>query len=298
MADAAEAGRRGTAPDLDDVMLAMDVVDTLRHQDDLVQRELDEAGREAALIERLRQIYRGQGIEVPDRVLAEGVKALAESRFVYTPPKPGLATTLATLWVFRSQIGKGLLVLVVAMILAWAAHYAVVVRPFEQRAHALGEAHAGVIAESGAPAVRQRADRLLAEGRTALEQGEDGKAGAALAALEALRAELPRAYSLRIVQEVSKPVRTALHRRNYYLIVEAVAPDGGILSLPVSGEEDGRTRAVTRWGIQVPEDTYIAVERDRREDGVLQRDRLGEKRRGEPDVDYAMPVLGGTITEW
>jgi hypothetical protein len=55
---------------------------------------------------------------------------------------------------------------------------------------------------------------------------------------------------------------------------------------------------VNRWGIRVPEETYISVERDRQEDGVLQRDRLGEKRAGEADVDYAMPVLGDTITEW
>ena len=55
---------------LDELMLAMDVVDTLRHQDNLVARELDETRREAQLIERLRQIYRGQGIEVPERSIA------------------------------------------------------------------------------------------------------------------------------------------------------------------------------------------------------------------------------------
>ena len=34
-------------PPLDDVMLAMDVVDTLRRRERLVARELDEIGREA-----------------------------------------------------------------------------------------------------------------------------------------------------------------------------------------------------------------------------------------------------------
>ena len=64
---------------LDNVMIAMDVVDTLRHRDDLVRRELNEEGRESELIVRLRQIYRDQGIEVSDQVLAEGVKALKDS---------------------------------------------------------------------------------------------------------------------------------------------------------------------------------------------------------------------------
>jgi hypothetical protein len=298
--DAASAregeGRFAAAP-LEDVMMAMDVVDTLRHREDWVARELDEGDREAALIERLRHIYEGQGIAVSDRVLREGVRALEESRFVYTPPKPGFATMLARLWVARDRVGQGLLAILVVLALASFAHYLLVVRPLENTARALAEARAGVLAESAAPPARERADRLLAEGREALASGDEAKASAALAALENLRAELPRAYSLQIVSEVSKPVPTALHRRNYYLIVEAVAPDGGVLALPVASE-NGQTRTVSRWGIRVPEDTYFAVERDRQDDGVLQQDRLGEKRRGEPDVVYAMPVLGEAITRW
>ena len=91
-----------TAP-LDDVMLAMDVVDTLRHNQDLVTRELSEGNREQQLIDKLREIYRQQGIEVPDHILKEGVAALSQSRFAYTPPKPGLGTTLARLYVARRR---------------------------------------------------------------------------------------------------------------------------------------------------------------------------------------------------
>src|SRR5215212_34734 len=136
-------GRSGAAP-LEDVMLAMDVVDTLRHREDWVARELEEGDREAALIERLRQIYEGQGIAVSDRVLREGVRALEESRFVYTPPKPGLATMLARLWVARDLVGQGLLAILAVLALAWVAHYVVVVRPLENTARTLAEAHAGV----------------------------------------------------------------------------------------------------------------------------------------------------------
>ncbi len=65
---------------LDDLMIAMDVVDIVRHREDLVRRELNGDARQADLIERLREIYRQQGIEVSDKVLAEGVKALGSSR--------------------------------------------------------------------------------------------------------------------------------------------------------------------------------------------------------------------------
>lgn len=300
MAETAPApGRQAAAPaQLDDLMLAMDVVDTLRHGDEWAARELDEAGREATLMGRLRQIYQAQGIEVPDGVLAEGVKALKESRFTYTPPKPGLATTLALLWVWRDVVGKGLLGLLALMLAAFGIRYAVVVRPLQEQARALAQAHAAVLAQSPAAAARERADRQLAEGRAALDRGDEAAARTDLGALETLRDQVPRAYSLRIVAVASKQVRTALHRRNYYLVVEAVAPDGGVLPLPITSEEDGQTRVVTRWGVRVPEDTFLAVDRDQRDDGVIQNARLGEKRRGEPDVAYAVPVLGGTITQW
>ena len=80
---------------LDEVMLAMDVVDTLRHRERLVERELNEDVRDEQLIARLRELYGSQGIEVPDRIIKEGVEGLKESRFVYTPPPPSLARTLA-----------------------------------------------------------------------------------------------------------------------------------------------------------------------------------------------------------
>jgi Family of unknown function (DUF6384) len=76
MSDVAVAQTSAAAPKLDDLMLAMDVVDTLRHDQRLVERELSAASSDDAMIERLREVYKGQGIEVSDRILEEGVKAL------------------------------------------------------------------------------------------------------------------------------------------------------------------------------------------------------------------------------
>jgi len=80
----------GARQPLDDIMLAMDVVDTIRRRERVLQRELDAEGREEDLAERLRKIYQAQGIDVPDHVIAEGVAALKEGRFVYTPPADGI----------------------------------------------------------------------------------------------------------------------------------------------------------------------------------------------------------------
>ena len=82
------------------------------------------------------------------------------------------------------------------------------------------------------------------------------------------------------------------------MIVEAIGPDGKPIPMPVKSEEDGTTKTVTKWGVRVDESVFEAVRRDKNDDGILQRNRLGEKRRGALDVDYAMPVLGGAITQW
>jgi hypothetical protein len=309
--------------DLDEVMLAMDVVDTLRHQESLVSRELSEEDRDAQLLKRLREIYRGQGIEVPDRILVEGVQALKEQRFAYTPPGPSFARTVARAWVNRGRIGRRLLTLLALLAFGWGAYQFGVVEPARQRAAqeqaeaernrielasrlpaALEQGHEDVLREAQVPAARERADRLLVEGKTAIARGDAAGARQAISDLEVLRAELRREYVLRIVSRPGEP--TGIWRvpernpagRNYYLIVEPVAPDGRILSVPVTSEEDGRTVTTSKWGVRVSEDMARQVERDKNDDGIVQRNRLGEKRRGQLDVDYLMPVLNGAIIQW
>ena len=100
-------------------MLAMDVVDTLRHRENLVARELNEDERDRQLIERLREIYSAQGIDVTDQILAEGVTALKEQRFSYSPPGPSFSVTLAKLYVRRHVWGKAVLGIVAAVLIAW-----------------------------------------------------------------------------------------------------------------------------------------------------------------------------------
>jgi hypothetical protein len=308
---------------LDEVMLAMDVVDTLRHQESLVNRELSEEDRDAQLLQRLREIYRGQGIEVPDRILLEGVQALKEQRFVYTPPGPSFSRTVARAWVNRGRVGRLLLALLALLALGWGAYHFGVAEPARQRVAqeqaqaernrvelaerlpvALEQGHEDVLREAQVPAARERADRILADGKAAIARGDAEGARQAISDLEVLRAELRREYVLRIVSRPGEP--TGVWRvpqrnptgRNYYLIVEPVTPDGRILSLPVTSEEDGRTVTASKWGVRVSEATAMQVQRDKNDDGIVQRNRLGEKRRGSLDVEYQIPVLGGAITQW
>ncbi len=283
---------------LDDVMMAMDVVDTLRHREDWVSRELDEAGREAALMERLRAIYAGQGIQVSDDVLAQGIRALNEDRFVYTPPPPGLKTSLARLWAERGRYGKRIAVIALVLVALAGIYYQTAIRPLQEARSELIAAHDLAVTQAVSDAGRQRADRLLAEGQAAIEDGETDAAQAALRNLRGLQSELQSAYTLRIVETAYKVPPTALHERIYYLIVEAVAPDGGILPRPVQPEGAEAPQMLNRWGIEVSRDVFAPIDRDFRDDGRIADNELGVKRRGEPDVEYLKPVLGGVIAEW
>jgi hypothetical protein len=379
----AETAASAEAPHkLDDIMIAMDVVDTLRHREDLVRRELNEEGREAELIARLRKIYHDQGIDVPDHVLADGVKALRESRFTYAPPPAGLRRSLFTLWAKRGTYGKRTGIAAAGLLASYVAYDQMLVAPERREQEqarieiqetlpkSLRQTHADVMALApGDSVAKQRADSLLADGQRALRDGDragaaaanaqlvalreqlrgaqaagqslrqahaealaiaadnaakqranallaDGerlaragdKVGAAKVAadLQALKADLAREYTLMIVSSAGEPsvVRrrpprsTGSDARNHYVIVEAVAPDGSKLSLPIRNEEDGVTRNVTKFGLRIPQSTYDAIAQDKRDDGIVQRNRFGVKRRGMLEPEYLMPFEGGTITSW
>ena len=115
----------GTEPErptgkLDDMMLAMDVVDTLRHRERLVAKELGQDERDEALKARLRQIYESQGLAVSDRILDQGIQALRESRFAYAPPRWSFGVFLAHLWIRRRAVGVAVTALVVVVAGTWA----------------------------------------------------------------------------------------------------------------------------------------------------------------------------------
>lgn len=306
----------GRPQTLDDVMIAMDVVDTLRHREDLVQRELNEEGREAELIARLRDIYRNQGIEVPDAVLADGVKALKESRFVYTPAPSGWKRSLLTLWAKRGSYGKVAGIVLALLAGGWAVHHVLVTRPAEQAAEqarieitetlpkTLRQAHADVLGIATDEAAKQKANALLADGERAIRDRDRAGMVKASAELAALRDELSREYTLTIV---SRPGESSgvwrrppgnSQARNHYLIVEAITADGRKLAIPVRNEESGATETVSKFGVRVSQQTYDAVVQDKRDDGIIQRHRFGVKRRGNLSVDYQMPFEGGFITKW
>jgi hypothetical protein len=303
----AAAGRAtvaGSTQPLDEVMLAMDVVDTLRRRERLVKAELDDLGREEDLKERLRKIYAAQGIDVPDHVIEQGVAALKEGRFTYSPPPRTSATRLARIYVNRGDWGKWVGGILGIMILAAVIHYVSFVAPDAALPDDLVRVHTEAAALAGNARARETLERYLGAGQSALRNEDTEGARLALRKLEAARTVLGQEYSVRIVNRPGE--RSGVWRipdlnsgaRNYYILVEAVDPAGRVLAVPILNEETRETETVEIWGLRVDEKTFNAVARDKQDDGIIERDRFGYKARGELVPRYDMSTTGGAITRW
>ena len=188
--------------------------------------------------------------------------------------------------------------------LASAVNYFAFVAPDKALPGELAAAHQSVLAIAQDDAARRLAQRVVDNGEAALDAKDSDAARKAIAQLTQLEKQLAQAY---VIQVVNRPdARSGVWRipdvnqdaRNYYLIVEAIDASGERLSVPVTSEESGDTDVVTSWGLRVDEGTFDAVRRDKQDDGIIENDRVGYKKRGHLEPDYEMPTSGGAITRW
>lgn len=309
-------GGPSSAP-LSDLMIAMDVVDTLRHDRALVERELNDETRRTDLIERLREIYRGQGIEVPDHILEDGVKALEDERFTYKPaPVDHLSTKIAKLYVTRGKWGRYVGGATLAAALLWGVDHFAYQRPklakqaaekaeLQQRLPArLAKIGSDIASEARSKAVAERAQALVRQGLNAASSEDLPAARTAERSLQDLLAQLRTVYEVRIVNrrgEVSGLWRVPRQRSdnfNYYIVVEAVSPMGDVLPQWITNEETSRRELVRTWAIRVDKSVFERVKADKADDQIIQNIVAGRKERGELEPTWNIPTLGGAITKW
>jgi len=304
--------------DLSEVMMAMDVVDTLRHQRSVVDRELGGDDHDRALIEKVRLIYAGQGLAVSGDVIAEGVRALREERFTYRPPQKRFQLTLARLYVNRARwVKRGALATAALLAIYLTYQFAVVApqqRARQQQQRTLQELEAmparlaverdRVLAEAHEDAARRQAETLYINAMAGVSRQDVEAVNNGYAALRQLYVQLTLQYELRIVSRPDTPSGVWRippnnpNARNYYIIIEAVTADGQRLSLPVTSEEDGKTNAVELWGLRVEPAVFEQVKRDKMDDGIIDRNLFGVKKKGYLSAQYVIPTTGGAITRW
>ncbi len=305
---------------LDDIMLAMDVVDTLRHEREMVASDMNAVERREDLIARLRRIYDAQGISVPDDVLMDGVMALEEERFAYHPPKKGLMTTLARAYISRKKWLP--LIYTVSFIIGsvLAVNYVGFVRPAQIEAkqeqnliskilpERLETARERAVSLAANDALKARAENIFADGQIAIADKNIPAAKTKVEQLESFARELGQSYNLRIVSRFNEASgvyldsKTNADIRNFYLIVEAVASDGSVIKLNIEDEEYKTRQTVSKFGVRVPKAVFDKVAADKKDDQIIQNDILGAKPRGVIDpvlsFDGAANWPLGYIVEW
>lgn len=289
-------------------MVAMDVVDTVRHRQILVDRELDADARRTRLRDRLRDIYEAQGIEVTDDALDAGIAALEEERFRYQPAEPSFSRWLAHRYVNRARWGKRAIVFggfAVATFLVWLFNvYLPDQRLRAEIPRAVQSTFATVLSEARGLRAQEVAAELNSQALSAINREDFATAEVMHDRLQRLLALLRETYEIRIVSrpdELSGVWRIPDANeaaRNYYLIVEAIAPSGRRVEVPILSEETRRESRVTQWGVRVSEDTFAGVAADKRDDGIIQNIAVGEKPAGQIEPNYTLPTLGGYITSW
>lgn len=301
---------------LDDVMLAMDVVDTLRHREQLINSELGGADREGRLVERLKEIYAGQGIDVPERILIDGVKALEEKRFVYEPRGLGLARSLAIFYIERGRWLKPLaLALGIAAFGAAAYEFGVAAPAKASAAKArieltetlpreLDAAYRNALALAADDEAKAEVEAERAEAARAISAKDAKEARAAVDVLQLTGADLAADLTVRIISRpgeysgIFRIPEDVPDARNYYLIVEAVDRTGQPYRLNITSEENQRTSRVDKWGVRVPEAVFNAVSADKQDDQIIENAVVGAKPRGALKPAYSIDTSGGAITEW
>lgn len=91
----------------------------------------------------------------------------------------------------------------------------------------------------------------------------------------------------------------------YYVIVQALTPDGEPLPRRIRNAETGQTQTVTTWAERVPAAVYERIKADKQRDGVLDETLFAVKRAGTAELEIVLPgeygnpiPRGGQITDW
>jgi hypothetical protein len=215
----------------------------------------------------------------------------------------------------RGGYGKLVLAAVAALGVGFGAYQLAVVAPAQRAAEQarlelqetlprqLAAAHAAVMGEAQVQPARQRADQALATGRAALQRGDASGGRAAIEDLDGLATQLRQEYLLLIAGRADE--QTGFFRearigqgRTYYLVVNALDARGQPVRLPIRNIETNRVDTVSRFAVAVPETTFNRVRDEKARAGIVQNNRMAEKRRGFLEPEFRMPALDGRLTTW
>ena len=154
----------------------------------------------------------------------------------------------------------------------------------------------------------QRGEALYKEAKQYTESADVPRLSQSASQLSDLANVLDQEYILRIInrpgvksgQDRYYTDKDGKRASGHYLIVEAVDTRGNVITMNIRNEEDGRTEKVTMWGERVPESIYERVKEDKLDNGLINDDIVGKKKRGYLNEEMIMSGVTklGQITGW
>ena len=154
----------------------------------------------------------------------------------------------------------------------------------------------------------QKGEALYKEARQVALSADVPRLSQIVSQLQNLNTILNQEYTLRIVNR--SDMRSGIDRyytdksgkrvSGYYLIVEGIDARGNALQIDVRNEEDGQTKGVTMWGERIPQEVYEKVKEDKIDNGIINNDIVGNKKRGYLKEEMIMRGVTkqGQITSW
>ena len=293
---------------LEDVMAAMDVVDTLRHEQGIAERELDMQGRRERLLQRLRELYQAQGITVSDRILEEGIDALEQKRFEYTPVQASWRTKLAHKWITRDRWGKLFLLILFFIVVLVGSFYWFEVRPKNKARNEFPSRIESYLSQIKNDAKNQtvieNAQEKADSAQRAIANGSYTQADELATQLQSIAQRLQAEYKIRVASRINE--NSGIWRippnnpntRNFYIIVEAIDFQNKAIRVDILNEEDNKRKTVDIWGLRVSEDVFSRIAADKQDDGIIQNNIVGQKKHGYLEPTFNINTSGATITEW
>lgn len=153
------------------------------------------------------------------------------------------------------------------------------------------------------PDATARARELRDRARTQVAIGDSDGLRDTHAQLRDLLKQLELEYTLVIFGADWRHPNENPTAQNFYLLVEARRGLGGtgpVVGRRILNEETGKEERVCGWGERVDESAYRRVERDKKDNGLIDQKVFGLKRTGHltPEYTEGFTPIGGRITSW
>jgi hypothetical protein len=184
------------------------------------------------------------------------------------------------------------------------AYQFMVVRPRTALPEQIQNRYEIVLEKAESEAGKKALESIHARAETARRADDTEGMQQALSDLDEFEKRLDQEYTLTIVSRPGE--RSGVWRipdintsaRNYYIIVEAIDGSGKVVPQSITNEETGAQEMVSTWGVRVDESTFQAIAADKQDDGIIQNNVFGRKKKGYLEPEYLIPTPGGFITSW